>query len=238
VLALWDGCPEILAEFAEGGGFMKSHFRLFTMFALLPLALVCATAAPAQTLYENGPINGGIDAWTINFGFGIADSFTVSGGNGTVGGLAFGAWLTPGDVLQSAEVSITQFPFSGTTYFDQIVNFTQSACSLNNFGLNVCTETGMFNGPALNNGEYWVDLQNAVTSGGNPVYWDENDGIGCHSPGCPSEGDNGGIGTLPSEAFTILGTATGTGSTPEPSSLLLFGGGLVASFGFARRRLR
>jgi len=214
---------------------VKTPLWLFTVFALA-VVLITVSPAAAQTLYENGPINGETDAWTINFGFGVADSFTVTGAPAAVGGLSFGAWLSPGVVLESAEVSITEFPFSGTVYFDQQVNFTQSGCFLNNYSFDVCTETGTFNGPTLNNGEYWVNLQNAVTSDGSPVYWDENSGVGCHSPGCPSEGDNGGVGTLPSEAFTILGTTSGTGTTPEPGSLLLFGGGLVASLGFVRRR--
>ena len=214
---------------------MKSRLRLITIFASL-LGVVCVSPAAGQTVYENGPINGEKDAWTINFGFAVADSFTVSGSNATVGGLSFGAWLTPGVVLESAEVSITEFPFSGTFYFDQTVNFTQSGCFLNNYAYDVCTETGTFAGPNLNGGNYWVALQNAVTSDGSPVYWDENSGIGCQSPGCPSEGDNGTIGTLPSEAFTLFGAATGPGSTPEPGSLFLFGGGLVACFGFVRRR--
>ncbi len=216
---------------------MKTSFRMLTMFTLLLLAVTLASPAAAQTLYENGPINGETEAWTINFGFVIADSFTISGGNSTVGGLSFGAWLTPGDTLESAEVSLTEYPISGTVYFDQVVNFTQTGCFLNNYAYDVCTETGTFNGPTLNNGTYWVNLQNAVTTDGNPVYWDENSGVGCHSEGCPSDGDNGGLGTLPSEAFTILGTG-GTGSTPEPGSLVLFAGGLVASFGFALRRFR
>jgi hypothetical protein len=217
---------------------VKTHLRLFTVLALLLLVVMTVSPAAAQTLYENGPINGGIDAWTINNGFLVADTFTISGGNSTVGGLSIGAWLSAGDVLESAEVSITEFANSGTVYFDQTVNFTQSGCFLNNFRFDVCTETSSFNGPTLNNGTYWVNLQNAVSADGTPVYWDENDGIGCHSVGCPSQADNGGLGTLPSEAFTILGTASGTGSTPEPGSLVLFGGGLVASLGFVRRRFR
>ncbi len=213
---------------------MKTVLRVFIMCVLLPFAL--ALASPAQTLYENGPINGETDAWTINFGFALGDSFTISGANGTVGGLSFGAWLTPGDTLESAEVSLTEYPISGTVYFDQVVNFTQTGCFLNNYAYDVCTETGTFNGPTLNNGTYWVNLQNAVSTDGDPVYWDENSGVGCHSPGCPSEGSAGLDGTLPSEAFTILGTG-GTGSTPEPGSLFLFAGGLVSTAAFLRRRL-
>ena len=214
---------------------METRLWLFTVFTVL-LALVLASPAAAQTLYENGPINGETDAWTINFGFAIGNSFTVSGATGTVNGLTIGVWLFPGDVLESAEVSITDQPvFGGTTYFDQTVNLTQSNCFVNDYAYNVCTETATFNGPTLNGGTYWLNLQNAEVPSGDPVYWDENSGVGCHSEGCPSEGNNG-FGTLPSEAFTILGNGGGTGSTPEPGSLVLFAGGLVASFGFVRRR--
>src|SRR5579871_371739 len=210
---------------------------MVTRCLLLALCFFVALTASAQTLYENGPINGETDAWTINFGFVVPDSFTISTGSSTITGLSFGAWLSPGDLLQSVEVAITSEPLGGTTYFDQHVSFTQSGCFVNNYGFDVCTETGSFNGPTLNDGTYWVNLENAVSSMGNPVYWDENSGIGCHSPGCPSQA-GGGLGSIPSEAFSILGTSSGTGTVPEPGRLLLFAGGLLASAGLFRRRVQ
>ena len=207
-------------------------------FILVSFACLVSLGIPAkaQVVYENGPINGNIDAWTINFGFVVADSFTISGGATTVTGLSFGAWLFAGDTLNSAEVSITSEPFGGTTYFDQVVNFTASGCAINNFGFNVCDETGIFSGPTLNNGLYWVNLQNALSSNGNPVYWDENDGVGCHSPGCPSTGAEN-FESIPSEAFSILGSSSGTGTVPEPSSLLLFASGFIGTAALLRRKL-
>jgi hypothetical protein len=208
--------------------------------ALLVVALFATTftlPSAAQVVYENGPINGTVDAWTINFGFFVADSFTVSGGPSTLSGLTFGAWLFPGDVLQSVEVSVTSNPISGTVYFDGIVSFTQSACSGNQYGFNVCTETGAFNGPTLQNGSYWINLQNAVVNSGDPVYWDENSGEGCHSPGCPSTGAETSLGgSIPSEAFTILGS-NGQSTVPEPSSLMLFAAGGLGVAGAVRKRL-
>jgi hypothetical protein len=213
---------------------MKSYFLLLTLFACLLLAT--AWPAAAQVLYENGPINGETDAWTINFGFVLSNSFTISTGNSTVTGLSFGAWLFPGDVLQSAEVTLsTESIGGGQVFFDGIVNFTASNCFLNNYSYEVCTETGSFTPTELVNGTYWLTLQNAVSTLGDPVYWDENSGIGCHSPGCPSEADNGSIGSLPSEAFTILGTGNGS-SVPEPGSLALFAGGVLTVIGFLRKR--
>ncbi len=216
---------------------MKTSLCSLAVLGVLFLALGIAQPAVAQTLYENGPINGNVDAWTINFGFVVSDSFTISTGNSTLTGMSFGAWLMPGDVAQSVEVSVTSQAFGGTVYFDQMVNLTQSGCIFNQFNFDVCNETASFNGPTLANGSYWVNLQNAVTSGGNPVYWDENSGVGCHSPGCPSVGAVN-FESIPSEAFSILGTSSGTGTTPEPSSLLLFASGVVALGGILRGKLR
>ena len=206
-------------------------------FSIAFLCAVLSVAAPAaaDVLFENGPINGETDAWTINFGFVVSNSFEISTGNSTLNGLSFGVWLFPGDVLQSAEVSLTSEPFGGITYFDQVVSFTQSDCFLNNYSYDVCTETGNFNGPVLANGTYWLNLENAVSADGNPVYWDENSGVGCHSQGCPSQGGEG-TGTMPSEAFSILGTP-GEGTVPEPQSLVLFSTGVLAVAGIVRRKL-
>ncbi len=201
--------------------------------ALLSLLALCLVAVPAvaQTVYDNGPINGTTDAWTINSGFVVSDTFTTSGG--VVNGLSFGAWAFPGDVLESAEVSITSSEFGGTTYTDQVVNFTQSNCSGNQFGFNVCTETGTFGtGVNLAGGSYWLNLQNAVVNDGDPIYWDENSG--------PSSASENSVGTIPSEAFTVLGGTTSTtqsGSTPEPSSIMLFGSGILGLAGVLRRKL-
>ncbi|HUK43422.1 MAG TPA: choice-of-anchor tandem repeat GloVer-containing protein [Candidatus Bathyarchaeia archaeon] len=158
-------------------------------------------------LYDNGPINGTTDAWTINFGFVTSDTFVVPSGGGPATGLSFGAWVFPGDLLQTVEVQITSAEFGGTVYSDQVVSFTQSGCSGNQYGFNVCTETGTLNPVNLAAGTYWVNLDNAVVNDGDPVYWDENSGAGCTSSGCPSMASENSVGTIPSEAFTVEGNA-------------------------------
>ncbi len=218
--------------------------RTASLSLLTLCMMLAAIPAAAQDIYNNGPINGNTDAWTINFGFIVGDSFTISTGNTTLTGLSFGAWLFPGDILESAEVWMTSGPLGGTTYFDQVVNFTQSGCSINQYGFNVCTETGMFSGPTLQNGTYWLNLENATVPNGDPVYWDENSGVGCTSPGCPSQaegnnciaGPHGGYSCIPSESFTLYGDVNGS-TVPEPGSIVLFGSGFLGAVVTLRRKL-
>ncbi len=195
--------------------------------------LICLFALPAlaqNDLYDNGPTNGTTDAWTINFGFVVADSFNLTS-NSTVNGLNFTAWLSPGDVMESAEIWISSDALGGTTYFDEQVNFTQSNCTLNQYGYNVCNEVGTFSGLSLNAGTYWLNLENAVVNTGDPVYWDENSG--------PSSAqETYGDGSIPSESFTILGSSSSsTGTTPEPDTVLLFASGLLGVGAIVRRKL-
>jgi hypothetical protein len=201
--------------------------------------LLTSVLASGQTIYDNGHAGTDTDAWTINSGFVVSDTFTVSQGASQVNGFVFNAWLFPGDVLESVEVSITAQEFGGTTYFDQVVNFTQSDCMVNSYAFNVCVETGSFSGPTLGNGTYWVNLSNAIVNNGDPVYWDENSGAGCQSPGCPSQASENSVGSIPSESFTVLGSPTsGGGSVPEPGPLLLLAGGVSAIAGMLRRKVR
>src|SRR3984957_15733704 len=207
--------------------------------ALLSLLALCLAVVPAvaQTdLYDNGPINGTVLGWTINFGFAVSDQFRLASAQ-EVNAIQFGAWLFPGDTLTSAEVSITSSEFGGTSFFDQSVNFTASGC-FSNGSFNVCAETGSFSGVFLNAGSYWLNLSNAVSAAGNPVYWDQNSG--------PSLASESSVGTIPSESFTILGggetttvtttSTTGT-TTPESSSIMLFGSGILGLAGLLRRKL-
>ncbi len=211
--------------------------------ASLSLLALCLTLAAvpvmAQTVYNNGAINGNTDAWTVNFGFIVSDTFNVANNNTTITGASFGMWLFPGDTLTNAELSITSGENGGTSYFDQTVNFTQGGCTSNSFGYNVCQENTSFAGPNLASGTYWLNLQNATVPSGDPVYWDENSG--------PSSASESSVGTIPSEAFTVLGSTstttstststTTTGTVPEPSSIMLFGSGILGLAGMLRRKL-
>jgi len=211
---------------------MKTRIASLT---LLCLALA-AIPASAQTLYENGPINGTVDAWIFFPPYVVSDTFTLSA-NSTVGGFELGTWEFPGDILTSLSWSITSLENGGTVYGSGKAsgkNLTDTFLSTNqyDYDIDLITVTGLNVG--LSSGTtYWLNLGNATDPRGDPVYWDENSGVGCKSSGCPSLASEVDIGTVPSESFTI----TGSGTTPEPNSIVLFGSGVLGVASILRRKL-
>ena len=163
-----------------------------------------------QVIYENGPVNGTTDAWTINFGYVVSDSFTLTSA-ATVTGFDLYTWEFPGDTLTSVDWSITSSPNGGTVYGSGTVSgssLTDSFISTNQYGYNIDKISASGLNASGGSGTVYLNLQNAVVASGDPVYWDENSGIGCNSPGCPSQAYESSIGTIPSEAFDIRGTQT------------------------------
>ncbi|HLI62461.1 MAG TPA: PEP-CTERM sorting domain-containing protein [Terriglobales bacterium] len=200
--------------------------------ALLSLACLALTASAAgqTSLYNNGGPNGNVDAWAINSGFVTSDTFTLQA-QGDVDGVGFWAWLVPGDVVNSVDVSFTSAENGGTSFFNQILSPTQTNCAVNQYGYDVCLEgLTIFPVVQLNSGTYWLNLSNATTGNGDEVYWDEDSG--------PSQASINTLGTIPSESFNIVGYGTTSSQTlPEPGSILLFGSGIVAAVGLMRRWL-
>lgn len=201
--------------------------------SLLALCLVAVPAKAQQTLYDNGPINGTSNAWDVGFGHIVSNTFAIPSGGATLDGFVFAAWLFPGTVIQQpGEISITDAEFGGHTFFDGFITFTQSNCSVNQYGFDVCIETASFPPVDLTAGTYWLNLQNVYANLDDPAYWDENSG--------PSSASENSVGTIPSEAFTLLGTngtsSSTSGTVPEPSSIMLFGSSILGLAGILRRK--
>ena len=210
--------------------------------SLVILCLALGLPALAQNwTYDNGPLNGTTDAWTINFGFAVSDSYVAGGSNVT--GFAFYAWEIEGDSVTSVSWTITGGENSGTTFGSGTAsgaNLTDKFISDNqySYSIDLITVTGL-NVPELSGTTYWLNLEDATTKDHEPVYWDENSGVGCGglngTKNCPSLASENEEGTIPSESFTINGG--GGGTTPEPSSIMLFGSGVLGLAGLLRRKL-
>src|ERR1039458_4855218 len=199
----------------------------FSLLTILCLTLAVAPAM-ADTLYDNGPYNGTNDAWTINFGFTVSDSFTLTASN--VSEFHFVYWdASSTDLLTTADLQVGTTSFGGSP---TTVAFSNSFLGTNQYGyfLYQADATGLSIPWA--GGAGYATLGNACTVSGcsvtTPIYWDENSG--------PSTAYENTIGSIPSEAFTISAPCCGP-PVPEPSSILLFGSGILGLAGILRRSL-
>ncbi len=210
---------------------MKTQIRIASLLLLTILCLMLAVApAMADTLYSNGPYNGNTAAWGIGGNHVVTDSTNLNSSRSNVYGIAIGVWESPGDTLTSVDWSFTSQPNGGTIFASGTAtgaNLTEQFLFTNEYGYDIDLVTmACATGEHIPKGVSWLNLQNAISAQGNPVAWDENSG--------PSTAYDNTLGSIPSEAFTLIGTSD---ATPEPSSLVLFGSGVLGLAGILRRRL-
>lgn len=105
--------------------------------------------------------------------------------------------------------SISSAENGGATYYSGTANVTSTFISSNRYGyaIDELSATGL--NAALSYGTYWLNIQNATSQLGDPIAWDENSGVGCEGFLCPSESSDSSVGTIPSEAFDVLGSCPG-----------------------------
>ena len=208
---------------------MKMSIASLSLLTVCCLMLAVAPAMADATLYSNGSYNGHTAAWAINAGNAVSDSFTVPSGS-SIEDLAIVYWVLTGNpVLTSVDMSIGSTSFGGTP---QTLTSIFNGFLLNNGTADVYEAVFAFTNIPWS-GAGWLTLQNACTTAGcsfssDTVYWDENDG--------PSLAwDRFSDKKIGSESFTLTGTTTPT--TPEPSSLMLFGSGILGLAGILRKKV-
>ena len=219
---------------------MKKRTALLSLLTITCLMLA-VTPAMAGTLYDNGTYNGTADAWTINFGFSVSDSFNVASGS-SIEGLNIVYWdASTTDLLTSVDTAVGSTSFGGAAQTSTLA--TNTFLGTNQFGYALYEADVTFPLIYYWSGAGYITLSNACTTSGcsvsNPIYWDENGG--------PSTAYENTLGSIPSEAFTLTGTTCiGCGCTadrshpdcgppvPEPSSIMLFGSGILGLVGALR----
>ena len=85
-----------------------ASFSLLTILCLM----LAVDPAMADTLYDNGPYNGTTDAWAIDYGSAVSDSFTVLF-DSEITGFHMVYWTAAGNVLTSVDMAFGATSFGG-----------------------------------------------------------------------------------------------------------------------------
>jgi hypothetical protein len=220
--------------------------RLVALLVLLfpTLMVIPASAQSGDIVYDNGMFpcsqGGCVDAWTINNGYVTSDTIFLTA-NARVTGFDIWTWEYPMDRVLRIGWSITSSENGGTVYASGTTLVHDHFIAVNEYGYDVdkVTLTGL--NVNLARGTYWLNLSNAVSEQHNPVYWDENSGFDCHSPGCPSLASFNQLGTIPSETFDVHGIYQHDddqqSKAPKPGTLILVTSGLLGLAVTMQRRL-
>jgi hypothetical protein len=189
------------------------------------LLLAPATLTASTIVYDNGAINGTVDAWSIAtnlYGYEVSDSFTLAA-TATLTGADVGLWVGGGDTPSSLTWYI------GTSFFDASQG-TGTVTPSNNYwgnayGYDIYDSTFSLPSITLGPGTYYLSLSGMTTYDSN-IYWDETDG--------PSSAYELNYGAIPSESFRLY---SGGSTVPEPASFGLIGMGLLGLAAVLRRRI-
>jgi hypothetical protein len=226
--------------------------RIATLSLLTILCLALGTTALAQgQIYNDGPTLGTTNAFFIDgvggpFGQSISDGFFPTT-SGSATDVSFAEWVLSGTTPTGVSYGIDTVNFGSALGGGVAGNFTTSLLCTNGapyngglcaggFGYDLYQSHFTFADIQMNVGtQYWLTLTGATDSGGTGFNgWDLNSGpatclfeVGGIVPG-------GGLGCgAGGESFTI----SSGGTTPEPSSILLFGSGILGLAGVLRRKL-
>jgi hypothetical protein len=219
-----------------------------TSFFLLAILCLALTASAQITIYSEGPIDGNGDAFFITGPNNLdsnGDVQDISNGfvaanSGFPDTLEFGEWIVNGLTPSSISYELGTSAFGAEIGSGTVAQnaFTNHFLFTNGYGYDVFDVTISINPGYMTAGnEYWLSLSNANDPGNSGTEaWDVPNG-GSGGPAICNyrwSGTNFGDCGFGGESFT-LGACCGP--VPEPSSILLFGSGILGIAGILRRKL-
>jgi PEP-CTERM motif len=224
---------------------------LKTRVVTLLLTILCfaLVASATTTFYNDGGIDGNDNGFYItgpNFpnpagSFQDISNGFISAASGTPTQLEFGEWVLTGSTPTSISYEIGTTAFGTDLGFGTVAQDSGNSILLfnNGFGYGIYDVTIPVTSLAMTAGnEYWVSLSNAANTGGTQSgAWDLPGASGGPATcNFRQSGINYGDCGLGGESFTLTG-GTPPPTTPEPSSILLLGSGILGLAGVLRRKL-
>jgi PEP-CTERM motif len=223
---------------------MKLRLAALSLLTILCLAL---TASAGTAFFNDGGIDGNDNAFFVtgpnfpNFLGSVQDISNgfVSAATGNATHLEWGEWSVGTPTSFSYELGTTAFGGGGQTFVQDSTNTT--LLFTNSLGYGVYHVSVDINPFAMTAGNtYWLSISNATDAANDGTQaWDIPNGGSGGPATCNfrQSGTNYGDCGLGGESFTLTGGAPPPPGTPEPSSILLFGSGILGLAGVLRRKL-
>jgi hypothetical protein len=213
------------------------------------LTILCLTlTASAGTFFNDGGIDGNDNGFFISGpnlpnpagSFQDISNGFISAASGSPNRLEFGEWVLSGSTPTSIGYEIGTTAFGTDLGFGTVTQNSSNSVFLftNGFGYGIYDVTIPVTSGAMTAGnEYWVSLSNAANTGSTQSgAWDlAGPSGGPATCNFRQSGTNFGDCGLGGESFTL--SAPCCGPTPEPSSILLFGSGILGLAGVLRRKM-
>jgi hypothetical protein len=219
--------------------------RIATL-SLTILCLALTAYAGTTTFYNDGGIDGNDNGFYISGpnlpnpagSFQDISNGFISLATGTANHLEFGEWVLSGSTPTGVDWEGGTTAFSSTNSGHITQNSGNSVLLFTNgFGYGIYDVNATVNIPMTAGSEYWLTLSNATNTGSTQSgAWDlAGPNGGPATCNFRQSGTNYGSCGLGGESFTLTGQSQST--TPEPSSILLFGSGILGLAGVLRRKL-
>src|SRR5262245_48530126 len=121
------------------------------------VGILITAPAHAAVVYDNGPANGTVNAWTINYGYATANSFSLAAPT-ILTGANFTLWNVPGDMTATVDWSILEDPTAGSILAFGTAAVSQNLQFTNDYGYDVHLDSIALPNIALGPGTYWFEL--------------------------------------------------------------------------------
>jgi hypothetical protein len=150
--------------------------RITLLFLVVVMGLLLATPVLSAVVYDNGPINGTLNAWNIDSGYWVSNSFTLSSSS-NLDAAQIGLWVLPGHTPSGLTWKIGNTP-NDSSFGTGIATLPNSYYGVSGtfIGYDFYESTFPLSASLSAGTTYWLTLSGGLDNAGGAMFWDISNG--------------------------------------------------------------